>query len=205
MKHVGLVLAALTICASISSAQAPAKPGPSTVLECASCPIVRTIFPIDLSKYSEAKSPNGQYSIVGEKKDKGLVHKLFLLDNVRGQRRKLPSYNNRVTILWNSNSDFFSVTEYIDENHSRCTMMSVKPKSRGVGVIDVLSHQLTPDTWEGLKAHLGDQRFLVEGWAWQGDTALEATISTDASAFPTGTYIVLVPRASKIRVTTAPQ
>ena len=192
----------MTICASISSAQAPTKPRPS-VWECSSCPIVRTIFPVDLSKYSEAKSPNGQYSVVDIKKRKGPVHNLFLLDNVNGRRRKLLSHNDRVAILWNSNSDFFSVTEYIDENHSRCTMMSVKTKSRGIGVIDVLSHQLTPDTWESLKAHLGDHRFLVEGWAWQGDAALEATIWSDAKGWPTTTFIVLVPQSVRGRVTTA--
>lgn len=119
---------------------------------------------------------------------------LFLKDNISGRRRKLLSYKVRVAILWNSRSDFFSVTEYTDTDHSECTMMSVDPKIRPVGVIDVLSRQLTPDTWAKLKDHLGDHKFLVEGWLWEGATALQANISTDISEFPTGMYVVLVPR-----------
>ena len=188
-----LLAESLSVGAPVSLAQVT-NGQPPTVDVCESCPVLRNIFPIDLPKNSEARSPDGHYSVVFINSRSGAVHTLFLKDNVGGGRRKLQTYKTRVAILWNSSSDFFSVTDYTGTDQSRCTMMSVDSKTRPFEVIDGLSRQLTPDTWARLKDHLRDQKFLVEGWLWEGTAALEVNISTDTPGFPTGTYDVLEPR-----------
>lgn len=171
------------------------------VLKVGSCPpgpcfVLANEVPVSFPVQSQAISPDGRYAIVGVDRGTKPSHSVFLEDRLLKTRRKLFNYDQHVDLLWKSDSKLFAVTDYVGSDSSRCSILSVDEKVPPVQVLDVLSHQLSKDTWEKLVTHLGSHHAYVEAEVWDGPTSLMVKISGDADAATAGIagfYEVLLP------------
>lgn len=160
------------------------------------CPIVTNIFPVSFPAQSEALSPDGRYAIVGVDSDSQPYHAVFLEDQLLRTRRKLFNYDRHLVLLWKSDSKLFAVTDYATSDNSQCRILSVDEKVPPIQVLDVLSHQLSLDTWKQLETHLSNHHAYVEAEVWDGPMSLMVKISGYGDADPAGFagfYEVLLP------------
>ena len=171
------------------------------VLKVGSCPpgpclTVTHVFPVSFPAQSQAVSPDGRYAIVGVDSRTEPYHSVFLEDRLLKTRRKLFDYDRHIVLLWKSDSKLFAVTDYTGSDNSRCSVLSVDEKAPPVQVLDVLSHQLSEDTWKQLETHLRNHHAYVEAEAWDGPMSPMVKISGFGDADPTGFagfYEVLLP------------
>ncbi len=163
---------------------------------CSPCVVVTNILPVSFPEQSEAVSPDGRYAIVGIDRDKEPYHTVFLEDRSLKTRRKLFNYDRHIVVLWKSDSKLVAVTNYVGSDSSQCSIVSVDEKVGPIQVLDVLSHQLSEDTWNQLKRGLGNHHAYVEASVWDGPASLLVKISGYGDADPAGFaafYEVLLP------------
>jgi len=188
-----------------SSKRIEAKPGThqavDIVLKVGACPpgvcgVVTNVFPVSFPGQSQAPSPDGRYVIVGADSGSGPYHSVFLEDRLLKTRRKLFDYDRHIVLLWKSDSKLLAVTDYVSSENSRCSILPVDEKVPPIQVLDVLSHQLSEDTWKQLQTHLSNHHAYVEAEVWDGPMSLLVKISGYGDADPAGFagfYEVLLP------------
>jgi hypothetical protein len=160
------------------------------------CGVVTDVFPVSFPAQAQAVSPDGRYAIVGVDSGTEPYHSVFLEDRSLKTRRKLFNYDHRIVLLWKSDSKLFAVTDYQGSDNSRCSVLPVDEKVPPIQVLDVLSHQLSEDSWKQLQTHLSNHHAYVEAEVWDGPMSLLVKISGYGDADPAGFagfYEVLLP------------
>lgn len=162
---------------------------------CEPCPVVSNVFPITFPAASQAVSPDGHYAVVEATGDAASHHTVFIENRTLKSRRRLFNYDQRIVVLWNYDSRLFAVTKYTNGG-SRCTVFSVAESAPPISVLDVLSRQLSKDTWEQLESQLRNRHVYVDAVVWDGVKDLQVGISVNGdedSAHFTDVYRVLLP------------
>ena len=165
---------------------------------CASgpCLLNTDVLPVSFPEQSSALSPNGRYAIIGDDRDTGTYHSLFLEDRLVKTRRRIFNYDRRVLLVWNLSSNAFAVTDYVAKDSAECRVVSVDAKVPPIQVLDVLSRQLPPEKWKDLQAALRKHHVSVEAVEWSGSGSLLIKISENRELRPesfTGFYEVVLP------------
>jgi hypothetical protein len=158
----------------------------SVVLTPGSCPpgpclLVTEALPLLSPEQLPAVSPDGRYAIVEIASDWEPRHTVFLEDRALKTQRKLFSYDQPESFLWNYDSKVFAVTDYanyIGNDSSVRSIFSVDENVPPVPVLDLLFRQLSESARENLKARLSNHHVnFVEALAWIKPMDLELKVS----------------------------
>ena len=176
-------------------AQQPDKT--TTVQACSPCPVLTDVMPVSFPERSQAASPDGRYVIIGVDTDSPPHHTVFLDDHAQKTRRELFDYDRHIVLLWANDSKSFAVTDYIGNDTSRCTVLSVDKSVRPIQVLDMLFTALNKDAREQLESQLSNQHVHVEAFVWAAPTVLTVKVSgyrdVDRAAFETFYNVQLHP------------
>lgn len=148
---------------------------------------------------SEAVSPDGKYALIGMDSNSEPHHTVFLNDRVHHTQRKLFDYDGEVGLMWNPSSKLFAVTNYVDINHSRCSIFSVDRRSLPLQVSDLLFSELAESEQLMVKKAMTNRRVRVGAQDWDGPLELKVTIYAFGAANPDGfeaSYTVKLPPGS---------
>jgi hypothetical protein len=163
------------------------------------CPPVTNVFSVSFPAQSEAASPDGRYVVFSIESGTVPYHSVFLQDmwQLYKTPRKLLNYDRSIVLLWRYDSKLFAVTDYFGSDSPRCSIFSVDEKVPPIQVLDVLSHQLSADTWRQLEGRLSNHRAYVEAVEWETKSLMvKITLSGYGNADPKGFadfYTVLIP------------
>ena len=151
--------------------------------------------PVSFPAQSVAVSPDGRYVVASVYRKTEPHHLVFLEDLALHSRRKLFSYDNHLSLLWQPNSKSVAVNDYSGSGHSTCSIISVDAKIAPIQIDDALSHQISDGEWGKVKNGLSDQHASIEALAWDGPPVV-LVVQVSIDGYLERVYDVLLPTGS---------